>query len=60
MNHAVRSDINKSSWHPSDLLSDAACSALVESLLDDEDDVESEFSLLKCSMVEDGTYYAKD
>ena len=32
--------------------------ALVDSLLDDEDDVESEFSMLKCQMIEDGTYYA--
>ena len=31
--------------------------ALVESLLDDEDGVESKFSMLKCQMVEDGTYY---
>ena len=29
-------------------LSDADYSALVESLLDDEDDVEAEFSMLKC------------
>ena len=35
-----------------------AYSALVESLLEhDEDDVESEFSMLKCSMIEDGPYY---
>ena len=31
---------------------------LVESLLDDEDGVEAEFSMLKCQMIEDGTYYA--
>ena len=43
---------------PSDGLSDEAYSSLVESLLDDEDDVESEFSMLKCAMIEDGTYYA--
>ena len=33
--------------YPSDDLSDSAYSALVQSLLDDEDDVESEFSRLK-------------
>ena len=38
-------------------LSDVDYSALVESLLDDEDDVEAEFSMLKCSMIEDGMYY---
>ena len=43
--------------HPSDAMSDEACSALVESLIDDEDDVETEFSMLKCSMIEDGTYF---
>ena len=32
--------------HPSDFLSNEAYSALVDSLLDDEDDVESEFSML--------------
>ena len=31
--------------------------ALVESMLGDEDDVETEFSMLKCQMIEDGTYY---
>ena len=31
---------------------------LVESLLDDEDEFEFEFSMLKCQMIEDGTYYA--
>ena len=46
--------------HPSDALSDEAYSALVESLIDDEDDVEAEFSMLKCSMIEEETYYAKD
>ena len=44
--------------HPSDGLSDEAYSALVDSLIDDEDDVEAEFSMLKCAMIEDGTYYA--
>ena len=36
-----------------------AYSALVESLLDDEDNIESEFSMLKCAMIEDGTYIAQ-
>jgi hypothetical protein len=27
------------------------------SILDDEDNVESEFSMLKCLMIKDGTYY---
>ena len=50
----------KASAHatPSDALSDEAYSALVESLIDDEDNIESEFSMLKCVMIEDGTYYA--
>ena len=29
----------------------------VQSLIDDVDDVEAEFSMLKCSMIEDGTYF---
>ena len=45
--------------HASDLLSDEAYAALVDSLIDDEDDVESEFSPYKCAMIRDGTYYAK-
>jgi hypothetical protein len=36
-----------------------AHSALVELLLDGEDDVETKFSMLKCAMIEDGTYFAK-
>jgi hypothetical protein len=32
---------------------------LVESLIDDEDDIEAEFSMYKCSMIKAGTYYAK-
>ena len=46
--------------HPSDELSDEAYSALVQSHIDDEYDVEAEFSMLKCSMIEDGTYFAKN
>ena len=43
----------------SDDLSDSAYAALlVKSLIDDEDDVEAEFLMLKCSMIEDGTYFA--
>ena len=42
-----------------DLLSNEDYAALVESLIDDEDDVEAEFSMYKCAMIEDGTYYAK-
>ena len=41
-------------------MSDADYSALVPSRVtdhDDEDDVEVEFSMLKCSMVKVGTYY---
>ena len=44
---------------PSDALSDEAYSALVESLIDEKDDVESEFSMYKCAMIKAGTYYAK-
>ena len=44
----------------SDELSEADFSALVESLLDDENGVESKFLMLKCSMIEDGTYYEKN
>ena len=33
---------------------------MVDSLLDEDDDIESEFSMLKCATIEDGTYYAKD
>ena len=43
--------------HASDELSDADYSALVEALIDEEDDVEAEFSMLKCSMIEAGTYF---
>ena len=42
-----------------DLLSNKDYAALVESLIDDEDDVEAEFSMYKCTMIEAGTYYAK-
>ena len=51
----------KTSTHamPSDALSDEAYSALVESLIDEKDDVESEFSMYKCAMIKAGTYYAK-
>ena len=42
-----------------DELSNEAYSALVESLIDEEDDMESEFSMMKCAMIKDGTYYAK-
>ena len=41
----------------SDDLSDADYSALVESLIDDEDNVKAEVSMLKCSMIKAGTYY---
>ena len=40
-----------------DELSDEAYSALVQSLIDDEDGVDAEFSMLKCQMIEDGTYF---
>ena len=33
--------------------------ALVESLFDEEDGMESKFSMMKTRMIEDGTYYAK-
>ena len=42
-----------------DELSNEAYSALVESLIDEEDDIEAEFSMYKCQMIKDGTYYAK-
>ena len=42
-----------------DELSNKDYAALVESLIDEEDDVESEFSMYKCQMIKDGTYYAK-
>ena len=44
---------------PSELLSNEDYNALVESLIDEEDDMESEFSMYKCAMIKDGTYYAK-
>ena len=44
---------------PSELLSNEEYAALVESLIDEEDDVEAEFSMYKCAMIKDGTYYAK-
>ena len=47
---------------PSDLLSNedyAAFGALVESLLDDEGDVEAEFSMCKCAMMKNGTYFSE-
>jgi hypothetical protein len=40
-----------------DELSNEAYSALVESLIDEEDDMEAEFSMYKCAMIEAGTYY---
>ena len=40
-----------------DELSDEAYSALVESLIDEEDDMESEFSMYNCAMIKAGTYY---
>ena len=46
-------------YHACDLLSNKEYTALVDSLLDEEDDVEPEFSMLKCQMIEDGTYYSK-
>ena len=42
-----------------DDLSNEDYAALVESLVDEEDDVEAEFSMYKCQMIRDGTYYAK-
>ena len=42
-----------------DDLSNEDYAALVESLVDEEDDVEAEFSMYKCQMIKDGTYYAK-
>ena len=42
-----------------DLLSNKDYAALVESLMDDEDDMEPEFSMYKCAMIKDGTYYSK-
>ena len=33
--------------------------AMVESLVDEEDDVEAEFSMMKTQMIANGTYYAK-
>ena len=42
-----------------DLLSNKDYAALVESLIDDEDDMEAEFSMYKCAMIKDGTYYSK-
>ena len=42
-----------------DDLSKEDYAALVESLVDEEDDVEAEFSMYKCQMIKDGTYYAK-
>ena len=38
--------------HASDESSCKAYSALVESFIDEEEDVEAEFSMLKCSMIE--------
>ena len=48
----------KANLHPSDALSNEAYSALVESLIDEEDDVEAEFSMYKCAMIKAGTYYS--
>ena len=45
---------------PCDFLSNSDFTALVNSLLDDADDVEAEFSMLKCSMIEDRTYYQEN
>ena len=42
-----------------DDLSNEDYAALVESLVDEEDDVEAEFSMYKCQMIKDGTYFAK-
>ena len=44
-------------YNATDFMSNMEDSAMVESLLDDEDDVESEFSAYKTRMIEDGTYY---
>ena len=41
------------------MLSNKDYAALVQSLIDDEDDVEAEFSMYKCAMIKEGTYYAK-
>jgi hypothetical protein len=46
-------------YNATDFMSNSEYSALVESLIDDEDDVEAEFSMYKCQMIKDGTYYAK-
>ena len=48
----------KANLHPSDALSNETYSALVESLIDEEDDVEAEFSMYKCAMIKAGTYYS--
>ena len=46
-------------YHACDFLSNKEYTALVDSLLDEEDDVEAEFSMYKCQMIKDGTYYSK-
>ena len=46
-------------YHACDFLSNKEYTALVDSLLDEEDDVEPEFSMYKCQMIKDGTYYSK-
>ena len=38
-------------YHACDFLSNKDYTALVDSLLDDEDDVEAEFSMYKCQMI---------
>jgi hypothetical protein len=46
-------------YNATDFMSNAEYSALVESLVDEEDDVEAEFSMYKTQMIKDGTYYSK-
>ena len=42
-----------------DELSNEAYAAMIESLIDEEDDVEAEFSMMETHMIANGTYYAK-
>jgi len=46
-------------YNATDFMSNAEYSALVESLVDEEDDVEAEFSMYKTQMIKDGAYYSK-
>ena len=46
-------------YNATDFMSSDEFSALVESLVDEEDDVEAEFSMYKSQMIKDGAYYSK-